>query len=47
MSRSTETALTIAGFVASGAVGWFVTGFIGRPIREFFDLRLLIEQLRA
>ena len=32
-------ALAIMGFVAAGAMGWFGTAFLGRPIRHFFDLR--------
>jgi hypothetical protein len=32
-------ALEIVGFVAAGAMGWFGTAFLGRPIRHFFDLR--------
>jgi hypothetical protein len=32
-------ALNIVGFVAAGAMGWFGTAFLGRPIRHFFDLR--------
>ena len=32
-------ALEIMGFVAAGAMGWFGTAFLGRPIRHFFDLR--------
>jgi hypothetical protein len=32
-------ALYIVVFVAAGAMGWFGTAFLGRPIRHFFDLR--------
>jgi hypothetical protein len=27
------------GVLALGALGWFVTSFVGRPLRDFFDLR--------
>jgi len=27
------------GMLALGALGWFVTSFVGRPLRDFFDLR--------
>jgi HAMP domain-containing protein len=27
------------GVLALGAFGWFVTSFVGRPIRDFYDLR--------
>jgi hypothetical protein len=39
MCQTYEVVFAIAGVVFSGAVGWFVAGFIGSPIRRFFDLR--------
>jgi hypothetical protein len=31
--------LSTIGFFLVGGIGWFVTAFIGGPIRRFFDLR--------
>jgi hypothetical protein len=32
-------AWNIVGVLALGALGWFGTSFVGRPLRDFFDLR--------
>src|SRR6266540_7241592 len=37
-------AWNIVGVLALGALGWFGTSFVGRPLREFFDLRREVIQ---
>ena len=39
-----QTILAFLGFAVSGAVGWFVSEFVARPIRSFFDLRKEVRQ---
>jgi len=37
--------LNALGAIALGAVGWFTLEFLGRPIREFFNIRREIRRL--
>jgi hypothetical protein len=37
-------AWNIVGVLALGALGWFGTSFVGRPLRDFFDLRREVIQ---
>ena len=38
------TVISAAGAILLGAIGWFTLEFVGRPIRQFFDLRREIHQ---
>jgi hypothetical protein len=37
-------ALNALSAVALGAIGWLALGFLGRPLREFFDLRRRVRE---
>lgn len=39
-----NTAITILTSFGIGAIGWFVLEFIGRPVRNFFDLRREVKR---